>query len=58
MVTTIADKRRALNKFKIDDPVGTVFVHGVNGVWGIIALGLFADGAYGDGLNGFAGNVE
>ena len=32
------------DKFKIDDPVGAISVHCVNGVWGIIALGLFADG--------------
>jgi Amt family ammonium transporter len=42
---------------KIDDPVGASAVHGVNGIWGIVALGLFADGSYGDGLNGVAGNV-
>ena len=29
---------------KVDDPVGAVSVHGVNGLWGMIALGLFADG--------------
>ncbi len=46
------------NKFKIDDPVGAVSVHGVNGIWGIIALGLFADGSYGEGLNGVAGTVR
>lgn len=45
------------NKLKIDDPVGAISVHGVNGFWGIIALGLFADGQYGDGLNGVSGNV-
>lgn len=45
------------NKFKIDDPVGAISVHGVNGFWGIIALGLFADGKYGDGINGVSGNV-
>ena len=43
---------------KIDDPVGAVSVHGVNGLWGMIALGLFADGSYGDGFNGIAGNVS
>jgi Amt family ammonium transporter len=42
---------------KIDDPVGAAAVHGVNGIWGIVALGLFADGSYGDGLNGVEGNV-
>jgi ammonium transporter, Amt family len=45
-------------KLKIDDPVGAIAVHGVNGLWGIIALGLFADGSYGDGLNGVAGGVR
>ena len=45
------------NKLKLDDPVGAISVHCVNGLWGIIALGLFADGSYGDGLNGVAGGV-
>ena len=45
------------DKFKIDDPVGAISVHCVNGVWGILSLGLFADGTYGDGLNGVAGTV-
>jgi Amt family ammonium transporter len=44
-------------KLKIDDPVGAVAVHGVNGAWGILALGLLADGTYGDGWNGVAGKV-
>jgi Amt family ammonium transporter len=44
-------------KLKIDDPVGAVAVHGVNGLWGCLALGLFADGTYGDGWNGVAGTV-
>ncbi len=42
---------------KIDDPVGAISVHGVNGAWGCLSIGLFADGTYGDGLNGIAGNV-
>jgi Amt family ammonium transporter len=42
---------------KIDDPVGAISVHGVNGLWGMIALGLFADGTYGDGFNGVKGAV-
>ncbi len=40
------------NRLKIDDPVGAIAVHGFNGAWGMIALGLFADGTYGGGLNG------
>ncbi len=43
---------------KIDDPVGAISVHGVNGAWGLLSLGLFADGTYGDGLNGIAGTVR
>jgi ammonium transporter, Amt family len=45
-------------KLKVDDPVGAFSVHGVNGAWGVISLGLFADGTYGDGLNGVAGTVK
>jgi Amt family ammonium transporter len=43
---------------RIDDPVGAISVHGVNGAWGIVALGLFADGSYGDGYNGVASGVR
>ena len=32
----------ALDKAHIDDPVGAVSVHCVNGVWGTLAVGLFA----------------
>lgn len=39
-------------RLKVDDPVGAISVHGINGMWGIVALGLFADGTYGAGLNG------
>jgi len=45
-------------RMKIDDPVGAISVHGVNGAWGVIAVGLFADGTYGQGLNGVAGGVR
>ena len=44
-------------KLKIDDPVGAIAVHGVNGAWGVLALGLFANGKYGDGWNGVKGTV-
>ncbi len=39
------------DKLKIDDPVGAISVHGVNGAWGLIAVGLFSDGSYGQGWN-------
>jgi len=44
---------------KIDDPVGAVSVHGVCGLWGVISLGLFADGKsnYGGAWNGVNGSV-
>jgi Amt family ammonium transporter len=42
---------------KVDDPVGAISVHGVNGAWGVLSLGLFADGKYGDGWNGVPGAV-
>ena len=45
-------------KVKVDDPVGAISVHGVNGAWGVISLGLFADGTYGDGWNGVSGTVK
>ena len=42
---------------KIDDPVGAVSVHAVNGLWGTLSFGLFAmDGGlfYGGGIKQFA----
>jgi Amt family ammonium transporter len=46
------------NVLKIDDPVGASSVHGTCGAWGILSLGLFADGRYGDGWNGVPGAVR
>jgi Amt family ammonium transporter len=46
------------DKHKIDDSVGAISVHGVNGAWGCLSLGLFADGTYGDGWNGVPGTVR
>jgi Amt family ammonium transporter len=45
------------DRMGIDDPVGAISVHGANGAWGCLSLGLFADGTYGDGWNGVAGPV-
>jgi Amt family ammonium transporter len=45
-------------RLRIDDPVGASSVHGTCGAWGAIALGLFANGDYGDGWNGVPGTVR
>jgi ammonium transporter, Amt family len=44
---------------KVDDPVGAISVHGANGLWGVISVGLFADGKsnYGGSWNGVNGSV-
>jgi Amt family ammonium transporter len=39
-------------KLKVDDPVGAISVHGVCGVFGVISVGLFANGSYGAAWNG------
>jgi ammonium transporter, Amt family len=38
-------------RLKVDDPVGAISVHGVNGIWGVLAVGVFANGRYGLGWN-------
>jgi Amt family ammonium transporter len=39
-------------KLKVDDPVGAIAVHGVCGTFGVLAVGIFANGSYGGGWNG------
>jgi Amt family ammonium transporter len=39
-------------RLKVDDPVGAIAVHGVNGLWGVLSVGIFATGEYGAGWNG------
>jgi ammonium transporter, Amt family len=48
----------AWDKFGVDDPVGVISMHGVNGIWGLVALGLFANGKHGLDFNGVAGPVK
>jgi ammonium transporter, Amt family len=47
------------NFLKVDDPVGAISVHGTNGLWGVLSVGLFADGTsnYGGSWNGVNGSV-
>jgi len=45
-------------KLRIDDPVGAGAIHGLGGAWGLLAVGIFANGRYGEGLNGVAGPVQ
>jgi Amt family ammonium transporter len=44
---------------KLDDVVGAISVHGANGIFGVIAVGLFADGKsnYAGAWNGVPGSV-
>ena len=41
-----------IDKIKIDDPVGAVSVHGVNGAWGTLAAGIFNIGGTTAGIIG------
>jgi Amt family ammonium transporter len=47
------------NSLKVDDPVGAISVHGACGLWGVLSVGLFADGTsnYGGAWNGVNGSV-
>jgi Amt family ammonium transporter len=47
------------NRLKVDDPVGAISVHGACGLWGVLSVGLFADGTsnYGGAWNGVSGSV-
>ncbi|HET7718355.1 MAG TPA: hypothetical protein VFK43_00215, partial [Acidimicrobiales bacterium] len=40
------------NVLKIDDPVGAISVHGICGTFGVLAVGIFANGSYGGAWNG------
>mgnify|MGYP001275831067 CR=1 FL=1 len=40
------------DKLKLDDPVGALSVHLVNGIWGTLAVGIFTDKLFIDQLKG------
>jgi Amt family ammonium transporter len=44
MIASVSFVERTL---KVDDPVGAISVHGAAGLWGLLAVGIFADGTYG-----------
>ena len=50
MITSVSVIERV---FKIDDPVGAISVHGTTGLWGILAVGIFANGN--NGVYGLVG---
>ncbi|MCE5327421.1 MAG: ammonium transporter [Planctomycetaceae bacterium] len=41
-----------LDRLHVDDPVGAVAVHGFNGIWGTLAIGVFGQKALGVPLDG------
>ncbi|HEX2733536.1 MAG TPA: ammonium transporter [Polyangiaceae bacterium] len=57
-VLVIASALYVEQTLKIDDPVGAISVHFVGGAFGILCVGLFPDGSYGEGFNGVAGPVR
>ena len=42
----------------LDDPVGATSVFGIAGAWGMLAVGILADGSFGDSLNSVSGPVR
>lgn len=41
-----------IERHGIDDPVGAIAVHGIGGTFGVLCVGIFANGKYGAGWNG------
>ncbi|MFT6791237.1 MAG: Amt family ammonium transporter [Cellvibrionaceae bacterium] len=42
----------AMDKLKIDDPVGAISVHGVVGIFGVLAVAIFGDASFGGQIVG------
>ncbi len=47
---------KTLERWRIDDPVGAISVHGANGIWGTLAVGLFAQDRYVENCLGYSLN--
>jgi Amt family ammonium transporter len=45
------------DKIRIDDPVGAISIHGTCGAWGVLSVGLFADGTSYGGYNSVSHTV-
>jgi ammonium transporter, Amt family len=57
-VVLLWSERFVENTLRVDDPVGAVSVHGTCGLWGLLAVGIFADGTYA-GVSGLlVGNLS
>jgi len=41
-----------IDRLRVDDPVGAISVHLVNGIWGTLAVGLFAQDVFAPGTTG------
>jgi Amt family ammonium transporter len=45
-------------RLKVDDPVWAIACHGLGGLWGLLALGIFANGEYLDVAGLIAGGTD